>query len=135
MGIVTHLLINEFFKKYHSIEVTFNQDVSKATGLQSKKIFLKFREEIKPCILYACSMEDARVLVSLSRTMHQFLSKNRGNISLKLSFMKDEHPRPVEVNFFVPGRLTGFDRYSENKVLEEFRGLSSSRPRRSEYEL
>jgi PilZN3 domain len=112
MAIVTTQTINELFNKFRSIEVTFNKEVSKATGLQPKKISIKFKETARPCVLYASSMESARIIVSLPVAILQDLKDNESNVALKLSFIKDEHPKPIELNFFIQGRLTNFTNYS-----------------------
>ncbi|MBF9014834.1 MULTISPECIES: PilZN3 domain-containing protein [unclassified Oceanispirochaeta] len=115
MAIVTNQTIKELFNRFRSIEVTFNKEVSKATGLQPRKIFLKFKESARPCILYASSMEAARVIVSLPTAILQNLKENESNVALKLSFIKDEQPKPIELNFFIQGRLSSFTRYSDDQ--------------------
>ncbi len=115
MAIVTNQVIRDLYSKYRSIEVTFNREVSKATGLQPKKIGLKFREGPRPCVLYATSMEASRVLVSLPAAILQNIQENETNVSLKFSFMRDETPKPRELNFFVQGRIGGFQKYSETQ--------------------
>lgn len=115
MAIVTHQIIKELFDKYRSIEVTFNKEVSKNTGLQPKKIAIKFKDGTRPCILVATSMESARVLVSLPQNILQNLSENETNVSLKFSFIKDEQPKQIEMNFFVHGRLSNFSKYSQEQ--------------------
>jgi hypothetical protein len=112
MAIVTNQVIRDLYSKYRSIEVTFNKEVSKATGLQPKKVGLKFREGPRPCVLYATSMESSKVLVSLPEAILKNIHENETNVSLKFSFMKDETPKPRELNFFVQGRIGGFQRYS-----------------------
>lgn len=113
MAIVTNQVIRDLYSKYRSIEVTFNKEVSKTTGLQPKKVGLKFREGPRPCVLYATSMEAARVLVSLPEPILNTIQENETNVSLKFSFMKDDTPKPRELNFFVQGRIAGFQKYSE----------------------
>lgn len=115
MAIITNQVIKELFNRYRSIEVTFNKEVSKATGLQPKKVFLKLKEGPRPCILYASSLESARVLVSLTPAILQSFKENDNNVSLKLSFLKDEQPKPVEVNFFVQGRMSNYSQYSNKQ--------------------
>ncbi|MDC7242173.1 MAG: PilZ domain-containing protein [Spirochaetales bacterium] len=115
MAIVTNQTIKELYNKFRSIEVTFNKEVSKATGLQPKKVSLKFRDSARPCVLYASSMESARVILSMSPSHLAELQDSESNVALKLSFIKDEHPKPIELNFFVQGRITGFTKYSETQ--------------------
>ena len=115
MAIVTNQVIRDLYSKYRSIEVTFNKEVSKTTGLQPKKIGLKFREGPRPCVLYATSMESSKVLVSLPPAILKTITENETNVSLKFSFMKDETPKPRELNFFIQGRIGGFQKYSEEQ--------------------
>ena len=115
MAIITNQVIKDLYSKYRSIEVTFNKEVAKATGLQPKKIGLKLREGPRPCIIYASSMEASRVLVSLPSSILQNIKKNETTVALKFSFMRDETPKPRELNFFIQGRISGFQKYSETQ--------------------
>ncbi|MDA3956493.1 PilZN3 domain-containing protein [Oceanispirochaeta sp.] len=115
MAIVTNQIITDLYNKFRSIEVTFNKDVSKTTGLQPKKVFLKLKEGPCPCILYATSLESARIIVSLPQILLQEIIKNETNLSLRLSFLKDDLPKPEELNFFIQGRLSNFTKYSETQ--------------------
>jgi len=129
MAIVTNQLITQLYTKYRSIEVTFNQEVSKSTGLQPRKVFLKFKEGHRPCILYSSSLEGARVLVSLPNAILQNLKDNETIVSLRLSFLKEEAPKPVELNFFVQARLTNHSKYEKDHGDLYFCTLSfTSRP-------
>ncbi|QEN07215.1 PilZ domain-containing protein [Oceanispirochaeta crateris] len=129
MAIVTNQIIKDLYNKYRSIEVTFNKEVIKSTGLQPKKVFLKLKEGPHACLLYATSLESARILVSLTDTMVSNIIEEEPNISLRLSFLRDDQPKPVELNFFIQGRLSNFTKYSANQPDLYFSTLTySTRP-------
>ena len=115
MAIVTNQVISNFYSKYRTIDVTFNKDVSRTTGLQPKKVFLKLREGARPCILYSSSLESARVIASVSESLLIEMKENETNIPLRLSFLKDETPKPVEYNFFIQTRLGSFTKFSKEQ--------------------
>jgi len=115
MAIITNQVITQLYAKYRSIDVSFNKDVAKTTGLQPKKVFLKFKEGQRPCVLYSCSMESARVIAALPSGILQNIQDKETNLSLRLSFMKDELPKPVELNFFIQSRLYSHSVFSKDQ--------------------
>ena len=114
MAIITNQVISDFYSKYKTIDVTFNKDVSRTTGLQPKKVFLKLREGSRPCILYSTSLESARVIANVSESFLIEMKENDINIPLRLSFLKDESPKPVEYNFFIQTRVSSFTKFSKD---------------------
>ena len=115
MAIVTNQIIAQFYAKYRSIDVSFNKDVTKTTGLQTRKVFLKFKEGQRPCVLYSCSLESARVIAALPDTVVQNLQDEETSMSLRLSFLKDETPKPVEHSFFIQTRLYSHVKFSKDQ--------------------
>ncbi|OQY34160.1 MAG: hypothetical protein B6241_05595 [Spirochaetaceae bacterium 4572_59] len=115
MAIVTKQLISQLYEKYKSIDVSFNKDVVKTTGLQPKKVYLKFKDRQRPCVLYSCSFESARIIVALTDTLVQRLQDNETNLSLRFSFLRDETPKPIEHNFFIQSRLISHSILSEDQ--------------------
>ena len=113
MAIVTNQIITEFYSKYKSIDVTFNKSVSKITGLQPKKVFLKLKEGPRPCVLYSTSLESAKVIAGFTEESLIEMKEHDYSIPLRLSFMKDESPKPVEHNFFIQTRLQSYSRFSQ----------------------
>ena len=116
MSLITNQLINQFYTKFRSIDVSFNKDVVKSTGLQSKKVFLKFKEGQRPCVLYSCSLESARVIAVIPDNILQNLQDNETNLSLRFSFLKDEAPKPEEHNFFIQSRLISHSKISSEQA-------------------
>ena len=80
-----------------------------------KRFFLKFKEGQRPCILYSCSLESARVIAALPPNILENLQDNETNVSLRLSFLKDETPKPVEHNFFIQSRLNSHSKVSKDQ--------------------
>ncbi len=127
--VVTQQVIRNLYDKYRGIEVSFNREVSKTTGLQPKKLALKFKDITRPCILYASSMESSKIIFSLPRKTMEEIRKNKTNAALRFSFLRNERPKPVELNFFVQGHLLNIQEYaSEQQDLYLASLVFTSRP-------
>lgn len=115
MAIVTNQLISQLYAKYKSIDVSFNKDVTKTTGLQPRKVFLKFKELQRPCVLYSCSLESARVIAALPDSILTQLQNEELGASLRLSFMREDSTKPEEHNFFIQTRVQNHVSFSKEQ--------------------
>ncbi|MCX7031976.1 MAG: PilZ domain-containing protein [Spirochaetes bacterium] len=127
MSIITSHEISRFYEEYQQTEVTFNKQVMEATGLLSTH--LKAAGGETRCVLYACSMAAAKLLVpDLREPFLQAIQKAGGHLSVRLTFKRPEKPDPL--TFYVAGRLTGTTPYnpqnpSAQLVALEFTGRPS----------
>jgi len=115
MAVVTAQQLKSFYNKYKDVDVTFTKEVSKSLGLLPKFVFLKHRSGQIPCIIYSSSMATSRVLANMDDSMVQTLSEEGNNVSLRFSFKNADKHDPM--NFFVPSRITGTNKYKDNPNL------------------
>ena len=110
MAIATYF-INKIYNEYSNIELFFNKSVINFTGLESKKIFLKVKNELWPCILYSCSMKFARVIISLDKEAFDSLNNVNNFVNLKLSFFMQGSKNSIM--FYIPANVEGYRNVSE----------------------
>ena len=82
----THMIV-QYFEKYCTREIAFNQSVIKITGLEPKKIFLKIKGNQASCVLYSCSMQNANIIANINSQMFNLFKMARNFINLRLSFL------------------------------------------------
>jgi hypothetical protein len=127
MSIITSHEISRFYDEYRQTEVTFNKQVMEATGLLATH--LKAAGGETRCVLYACSMAAAKLLVpDLREPMLLAIQKAGGHISVRLTFNRPDKPDPL--TFYVAGRMTGSTPYNPQSphaqlVALEFTGRPS----------
>jgi hypothetical protein len=130
MSIITSHEITRFFEQHRTTEVTFNKQVIEATGLLPMHTHLKAAGggEIR-CVLFACSMAGARLLVAeLSDRFFQAIQLANGHVSVRIAFKRPEKTDPLP--FYVSGTVTGFTPYNPQNpaaqlVAVEFPGRPS----------
>ena len=109
MSIITSHEISRFYEEYRATEVTFNRQVMEATGLLSTH--LKAAGTETKCILYACSMAAAKLLVpDLREQTLQAIQAAGSHLSVRLTFKRPDKPDPL--TFYVAGRMTGATPYN-----------------------
>lgn len=127
MSIITSHELSRFYEEYRETEVTFNKQVKEATGLLSSH--LKAGGAETSCILYACSMAAAKLLVQdLREPMLLAIQKAGGHLSVRLTFDRPDKPDPL--TFYVAGRMTAATPYNPQNpraqlVAVEFAGRPS----------
>lgn len=128
MSIITSHEITRFYEQHRRTEVTFNKQVMEATGLLHTHLKTAGGGEIR-CILFACSMAGARLLVAeLSDRFFQAIQLANGHVSVRLAFKRPEKADPLM--FYVSGTVTGFTPYNAQTpaaqlVAVEFSGRPS----------
>jgi hypothetical protein len=121
MSIVTGQQLSRYFEQYGANEVTFNKEVSEATGLLAKNLYLKVADQQWPCIIYACSMRAAKVIASVRNAFFDSLRKSNSHVSLRLCFRQPDKNDPM--SFFVPSHAGGFTPYNPQNPDVQLIGL------------
>jgi hypothetical protein len=109
MSITTSQQIGRWFELYKTIDVTYTKEIIKATGLETRGIFLKCVGEQWPCVIYSSSFSGAKIIVSSRQALNEKISKANNAVSLRFSFKLPEKVDPV--SFFIGGKATGFAPY------------------------
>ncbi len=118
---MTSQQINVFYQTFRSVEVTFNKDVLRATGLLPKQIFLKFLGNQIPCIIFSSSMEGAKIIANITKEVFELIRKANNLVSLRFSFTENDKNAPLQ--FFVGAKVSGYNPYNKEKPSLNFVNL------------
>ncbi len=121
MALITSQQLTEYYNNFKSTNLTFTKDVIRATALLSKFTQLKCLGDHWPCVLYSCSMEQARIIASLTKGFHEKLRSANNMVSLHLSFSQEDKSSPL--SFFINSKIIGFTPYDKNKPELNFLSL------------
>ena len=113
MSMFTTQRLARFYQSYRETEVTFNSQVILVSGLVTSDIHLKVGDLHFPCVLYASSMQGARVIAEMGDAFVDALARTNNAAALRLSFRpQDEHE---SITFFVSCRVDGLAEYNQQK--------------------
>jgi hypothetical protein len=113
MGNLTSQHLSRYFQTYHDTEVTFNSQVIVASGLVTAEVRLTIGDQQVPCVLYACSMEGARVIAEVGEEAAEALKRSRNLAVLRLGFQQQDGNAPLV--FFVAARVESLSEYNAQK--------------------
>lgn len=112
MSITTSQQISRFFEAYQNTDVAFNKEVIKFTELDPGKIHLKFGSTRSPCVIYSCSMTGAKLIANLKPVLFELLRESKNLVTLRFAFKRSDNPLPL--TFFVTGKISDLNSYSNN---------------------
>lgn len=116
MPLITSQQLAHYYQQYRAIDVTFNKEVSRALGLVPRQVYFKCLGSQVPCIIYASSLNGARIIANLDDAMYDRIRRANNVISLRYCFKQLEKSAPLA--FFVAAKVVGYNPYgSENKNL------------------
>lgn len=121
MQTLTAQHLARLFEEFGGTEVTFNAQVIMESGLVTSDVRLTIGSHHRSCVLYACSMKGARVIVEISRDDHDLLARSSSMTTLRLSFRQKEEKSPV--SFIVPCHAASLSDYNTNKPQLRFATL------------
>ena len=98
--------LQELYEEYGSKEIAFNKSIRTATGLDTQKVCLKIGGEHLPCILYSCSMNDAKVIMPLDTEAFEMIKRAKNLVNLRFAFCPKNTKAPII--FFVSTIIKGF---------------------------
>lgn len=98
--------LQELYEEYGSKEIAFNKSIRNATGVDTQKICLKIGGEHLPCILYSCSMNDAKVIMPLDTEAFEMIKRAKNLVNLRFAFCPKNSKAPII--FFVSSIIKGF---------------------------
>lgn len=109
------------YEEFSETEVTFNAQVILESGLVTSGVRLTVGARHLPCVLYACSMRGARVILEVEQAGGDQLVRNTSAASLRMGFHRKEDKAPV--SFFVPCRVESLSEYSARRPQVRFASL------------
>ena len=111
MSITTSQQIGKWFELYKTIDITYTKEVMKATGLDTRGVFLKCVGEQWPCVIYSSSFMGAKIIVSSKLVLTERITKANSLVSLRVSFKLSDKPDPV--SFFIGAKVLGYAAYAQ----------------------
>jgi hypothetical protein len=111
MSITTSQQIGKWYELYKAIDVTYTKEIIKATGLETRGVFLKCIGEQWPCVVYSSSFAGAKVIASSKQDLSDRVTKANGLVSLRFSFKFPDKPDPV--SFFIGAKVLGYSNYAQ----------------------
>lgn len=111
MSITTSQQIGKWFELYKAIDITYTKEIMKATGLDTRGVFLKCVGEQWPCVIHASSFLGAKVIVSSKQALTDRITKANMAVSLRFSFKLSDKPDPV--SFFIGAKVLGYSAYAQ----------------------
>ena len=82
MAILPSQKLQELYEQYGTREIAFNKSIRNVTGLDPQKICLKIGSEHLPCVLYSCSMNDAKVIMPLDTEAFEIIKRAKNLVNL-----------------------------------------------------
>ena len=109
------------YEEFGATEVTFNAQVILESGLITSDVRLTVGSRHTPCVLYACSMKGARLIMEVIQAEGDLLTKSSSAASLHLGFRRKDDKAPV--TFFIPSRIESLSDYSARRPQMRFANL------------
>lgn len=113
MSIVTSQQLIQYYERYRETEVTFNTQVTTATGLVPRNMYLRVLDRELPCTVFSSSMASARVIANVKANFFLDLKRPNTRLALRWCFKRQDKVEPM--TFFVPCRVTGFTHFNVQK--------------------
>jgi hypothetical protein len=101
------------YEEFADTEVTFNGQVILESGLVTSDVRLTFGSRHLDCVLYACSMKGARVILEMTPAVADVVAHGTTAASLHLTFRQRDEKAPV--SFFVACRIESLSDYNPQK--------------------
>ncbi|TVR30773.1 MAG: PilZ domain-containing protein [Spirochaetaceae bacterium] len=122
MPVTTSQQIAGYYAQFQNVEVTFNKEVTQATNLNTKQVFIKCLGYQWPCIIYSTSLSEAKVIVKTGGSFNESVRKANNLVSLRYCFAKRDKGDPLA--FFVAARISGYTPYDKQRKDLSFVTLS-----------
>ena len=113
MGILPAQKVAQYYEQFKGIDVTFTKDMILVTGLLTEQVHLKCGSDFWPCVLYATSFQNAKIVANIKSGLLEKLRHANNLVSLRLCFKNTEKGNPV--TFFVAGKVMGTTPYKNSE--------------------
>ena len=102
------------YEEYKSQEVVFNKSVIAATGLESRHVLIKHGDIQRPCVVYASSLQSAKVFTDLKASVVEAIKETDNAIQLRYAFRRPD--RKDLLTFFISCRISGYSPYENHNL-------------------
>ena len=111
IALVTGLQIVNYYNQFGDVEVSFNKDVIRATGLQTRNNLIKCKGAYWPCFVYSSSMRNAKIVASVKEDFHKNVKEANNLVTLQIAFQIPDKAAPIIIR--VSAKLGGIAKYGE----------------------
>lgn len=126
MGILTSQKISLYFDRFKDISVTFTKEIIQVTGLMTQQIHLKCGNDFWPCVVYAASFENAKIVASTKTGLPAKLQAANNLVSLRFCFRPSWESNTV--TFFISGHILASAPYGTSNDVNMYTIQFSNRP-------
>ena len=127
MSIMTAQKVAQYYDQFKEIDVTFTKDMLQVTGLVTEQVHLKCGSDFWPCVLYATSFQNAKIVANIKSGLLKKLQQANNTVSLRLCFKNTEH-EANPVTFFVASRVVGTMPYKNSEEVSMLTLQFTQRP-------
>ncbi|MDC7124270.1 MAG: PilZ domain-containing protein [Spirochaetales bacterium] len=113
MALITSQQITNYYKQFGDVEVSFNKEVIRATGLQTRNNLVKCKGAYWPCFVYSTSMKQAKIVASVKEDFHKKLQESNSLLTLQFAFIIQDKHDPLILH--LSAKFNGISRYGEEK--------------------
>ncbi len=106
MASLSNQKLNQYYEDYRKKEIAFNKSIIKTLGLETRNISLKIKRDPWPCVLYSCSMTQARIIINLDTPGFEEIKRAKNFVNLRLAFFPAD--AKSSIIFFVPSIVKGY---------------------------
>lgn len=103
--------INQLYKEFKNVTVTFNGEVIRALRIVPKEFSLKYKGSQWRCMVHSSSMTAAKALISIDKKRMAQFGREDSLVALRFCFMGLTQSNFI--SFFVPARVSEFVPYEE----------------------
>lgn len=114
MGVTTSQQISNYYDLYRDIEITFTKEVIRTLNLDPRQIYVKCAGSQWPCIINSTSFQSARIIIGTKGGAYAQLKDEKSSVNLRFCFIQSP---TQQVSFFVTGRITSIDPYTNSNDL------------------
>jgi len=126
MGLVTSQKISIYYDRFKDISVTFTKEIIQVTGLLTQQIHLKCGNDFWPCVVYAASFENAKIVANVKTGLLAKLQATNNFVNLRFCFRPAGETNAV--TFFVAARVLATAPYGSSQDVNLFTLQFSNRP-------
>lgn len=111
MALITSQKISNYYQQFGEVDVAFNKDVIRVTGLQTRNNLIKCKGEYWPCFVYSSSMRQAKIVASVKEDFHKKAQEANNLVSLQFTFLQPDKSSPLILH--ISAKLSGISKYGE----------------------
>jgi len=126
MGVVTSQRISIYYDRFKDIDVTFTKEIIQVTGLLTQQVHLKCGNDFWPCVVYAASFQNAKVVVNVKTGLLGKLRDTNNYVNLRFCFKVPGETNAV--TFFVAARVLATAPYGNSQDVNIFTLQFTNRP-------